>query len=325
MIHILSCLVFCHCFVSWLSCLVLSCLALSCHCLVSWFVLSCLVIVLSRDCLVLASLVLYDSYLVLSCLVIVLSHDSLVRALSYACLLLSCACLAIRLPCDCRLVWCVLTTACFVLWLCLSLVLFCDCFVFVLWWSCLGNCLAFVLQFHWFVLYSCDPTRFKQSLKKEVLPSQRVDGGNQAVRISSWFSGLIWIATLSVIPVSWGQQAPFYDTVQFEHAPSVNHKLGPLFCKNRNISRDVIKNNLRFALDGRAPLTSKSFFHYCCRISYNQSPATTSLPSLMRKCFLKLGMFVSMGLFFFLPFLYLCRSGTQCRRSGLWRPILSES
>jgi hypothetical protein len=105
-------------------------------------------------------------------------------------------------------------------------------------------------------------------------------------------SGLIWIATLSVIPVSWGQQAPFYDTVQFEHAPSVNHKIGPLFCGN--ISKDVIRDNPRDALIGD-PLTNKIYFHYCCRIVY-PSYATPSAPFLMPfvcVCVKNLGMVVT--------------------------------
>ena len=77
--------------------------------------------------------------------------------------------------------------------------------------------------------------------------------GNQAMLISNLSSGLIWIVMLSAIPVSWGQQAPFYDTVQFEHAPSVNNKIGPLFCKKQELTNEllhVIRDNSSDALVG---------------------------------------------------------------------------
>ncbi len=104
--------------------------------------------------------------------------------------------------------------------------------------------------------------------------------GNQAMPISSLFSGLIWIATLSVIPMCcWGQQAPFYDTVQFEHAPSVNNKLGYEFCRNMSRTNHVLRDNARGALVG-GPLTNKILFHDCCRIVY-------PLPSVVRKYFFR--------------------------------------
>jgi hypothetical protein len=58
---------------------------------------------------------------------------------------------------------------------------------------------------------------------------------------------------LLVLPLAvWGQEAPFYDTVQWEHPPELSNRIGGEFCENA-LTSSVVKENLRNALRGLRP------------------------------------------------------------------------